>query len=139
MEKIRQFVPSHKAVTGGLVFGMILLFNCFGFPIYNLNKEWPLFITAEYVFLGAGTALFSGGLLAGQFPQKRLWQIALLTAALSCLGLGCRYLLEFGEASNAYNFTLPNVALHLAAFTGIGSLRWRYAVKNSRKRDCLPR
>lgn len=49
MERLRQFVQSHKAVAYGLVFGMVLFFNCCGFPIYNLNKEWPFSITAEYL------------------------------------------------------------------------------------------
>ncbi len=48
-------------------------------------------------------------------------------------GLARRYLLEFGEASSTYQFTRPNAALHLAAFTGIRSLSWRYAAKQSRK------
>ena len=133
MECIRQFVQSHKAVAYGLIFGMVIFFNCFGFPIYNLNKEWPFSITAEYLCLDAGAAIFSGALLAAQFSQKRIWQIVLLSAALVCGGLACRYFLEFGEASNTYNFTLPNIALHLAAFTGICSLSWWYVAKQSRK------
>ncbi|MCI8971761.1 MAG: hypothetical protein HFF99_09890 [Oscillibacter sp.] len=133
MECIRQFVQSHKAVAYGLIFGMVIFFNCFGFPIYNLNKEWPFFITAEYFYLDVGAAIFSGALLAAQFSQKRIWQIVLLSAALVCGGLACRYFLEFGEASNTYNFTLPNIALHLAAFTGISSLSWWYVAKQSRK------
>lgn len=133
MECIRQFVQSHKAVAYGLIFGIVIFFNCFGFPIYNLNKEWPFFITAEYFYLDVGAAIFSGALLAAQFSQKRIWQIVLLSAALVCGGLACRYFLEFGEASNTYNFTLPNIALHLAAFTGISSLSWWYVAKQSRK------
>ena len=133
MECIRQFVQSHKAVAYGLIFGMVIFFNCFGFPIYNLNKELPFFITAEYFYLDVGAAIFSGALLAAQFSQKRIWQIVLLSAALVCGGLACRYFLEFGEASNTYNFTLPNIALHLAAFTGISSLSWWYVAKQSRK------
>ena len=133
MECIRQFVQSHKAVAYGLIFGMVIFFNCFGFPIYNLNKAWPFFITAEYFYLDVGAAIFSGALLAAQFSQKRIWQIVLLSAALVCGGLACRYFLEFGEASNTYNFTLPNIALHLAAFTGISSLSWWYVAKQSRK------
>ena len=133
MECIRQFVQSHKAVAYGLIFGMVIFFNCFGFPIYNLNKEWPFFITAEYFYLDVGAAIFSGALLAAQFSQKRIWQIVLLSAALVCGGLACRYFLEFGEASNTYNFTLPTIALHLAAFTGLSSLSWWYVAKQSRK------
>ena len=130
MECIRQFVQSHKAVAYGLIFGMVIFFNCFGFPIYNLNKEWPFFITAEYFYLDVGAAIFSGALLAAQFSQKRIWQIVLLSAALVCGGLACRYFLEFGEASNTYNFTLPNIALHLAVFVGISSLSWLAAVRH---------
>lgn len=59
--------------------------------------------------------------------------MGLLMAALACGGLARRYLLEFGEASSTYQFTRPNAALHLAAFTGIRSLSWRYAAKQSRK------
>lgn len=28
-------------------------------------------------------------------------------------GMGCRYLLEFGEVSNTYNFTVPNMIVHV--------------------------
>ena len=133
MERVRRFVEARKAAAGGLAFGLVIFFNCFGFPIYNLNKRWPVSITAEYLYLDVGAAIFSGALLAARFYPKRLWQMVLLLAALACGGLACRYLLEFGEVSNTYNFTLPNIALHLAAFTGISSLSWRYVAKQSRK------
>ena len=129
MECIRQFVQSHKAVAYGLVFGMVIFFNCFGFPIYNLNKEWPFSITAMYLYLDVETAIFSGAFLAVLLSQRRIWPIVLLSAALVCGGLACRYLLEFGEASNTYNFSLPNIALHVAAFVGIRSLSWLAAVR----------
>ena len=133
MERIRQFVQTHKTAGYGLVFGMVIFFNCCGFPIYNLNKQWPVSITAEYLCLDVGAAIFSGALLAARFYPKRLWRMVPLLAALVCGGLACRYLLEFGEVSNTYNFTLPNIALHLTAFTGISSLSWRYVAKQSRK------
>lgn len=75
---------------------MVIAFNGSGFPIYNLNKKWPFFITAEYLCLDAGATLFSGALLAARLSPKRLWQMGLLMAALACGGLARRYLLEFG-------------------------------------------
>jgi len=124
---------SGKAVRGllpyVLAFGVIILFNCFGFPVYNLNKAWPLSIQAEYVFMGVSYAVFSGGMLAGLFPKRRCRFIVLLTAALACGGLACRFLLEFGEVSNTYNFTLPNILLHLGTVTALCSLSWLCAVK----------
>lgn len=130
MKCIRQFVQSHKVVAYGLVFGMVIFFNCFGFPVYNLNKEWPFSITSMYLYLDIEAAIFSGAILAVLFSQRRIWPIVLLSAALVCGGLACRYLLEFGEASNTYNFTLPNIALHLAVFVGISSLSWLAAVRH---------
>lgn len=130
MKFIRQFVQSHKAVAYGLVFGMVIFFNCFGFPVYNLNKEWPFSITSMYLYLDIEAAIFSGAILAVLLSQRRIWQMVLLPAALVCGGLVCRYLLEFGEVSNTYNFTLPNIALHVAAFVGISSLSWLAAVRH---------
>lgn len=37
---------------------------------------------------------------------------------MTLIGFLCRYFLEYGEVSNTYNFTLPNIALHLL-ITGI--------------------
>lgn len=130
MKCIRQFVQSHKAVAYGLVFGMVIFFNCFGFPVYNLNKEWPFSITSMYLYFDIEAAIFSGAILAVLLSQRRIWQMVLLSAALVCGGLVCRYLLEFGEVSNTYNFTLPNIALHLAAFVGISSLSWLATVRH---------
>lgn len=103
---------------------LIAFFNCFGFPVYNLNKEWPLAITACYLFLVPSSAVFAGGCLAGLFPGKRRGFMALLIAALTLAGLGCRFLLEFGEASNEYNFTLPNVLLHTLVFAAACFWAW---------------
>ena len=36
------------------------------------------------------------------------------TLFLTAAGMGCRYLLEFGEVSNTYNFTLFNGISYLA-------------------------
>lgn len=129
MENSGKTARTRKPLSYILAFGIIILFNCFGFPVYNLNKAWPLSIQAEYVFMGASCAVFSGGMLAGLFPKRRCRFIALLTAALACGGLACRFLLEFGEASNTYNFTFPNILLHLGTVTALSSLSWLYAAR----------
>ena len=124
MEQLQKAMRSHRLVSCALTFGAVIFYNCFGFPIYNLTKEWPFFITAEYVFLGISAAVIAGGFLAGLFPQKRLYFIVPLTLFLSLAGLGCRYLLEFGEVSNTHNFTPSNIALHLIVFTVISAFTW---------------
>ncbi len=125
---------ARRRLPYALAFGIIILFNCCGFPVYNLNKAWPRSIQAEYVFMGASCAVFSGGMLAGLFPKKRCRFIVFLTAALACGGLVCRFLLEFGEVSNTYNFTFPNILLHLGTVTALSSLSWLCAVKRERAR-----
>lgn len=40
--------------------------------------------------------------------------VALINLGIVVLGMVFRYLLEFGEVSNTYNFTPPNVLVHVA-------------------------
>ena len=58
-----------------------------------------------------------GMLQAALFPKGSAGFGALLNLGLAVLGLIFRYLLEFGEVSNTYNFTAPNVVLHLFILT----------------------
>lgn len=132
MEKAAERWRAHKKRSCILVFGLVILFNCCGFPVYNLSRAWPLSIVATYLFLSPWSAVFTGGALAALFPEKRWGFVVLLAAVLACAGLGCRFLLEFGEVSNTYNFTLPNIALHLGVFLGLSWLSWLHAVRSIR-------
>lgn len=133
MKHAQKSPRTYKAWQWALAFGLIVLLNCCGFPVYNLTKEWPRSITLLYLALGLGYGMFAGGILAELLPERHWSVIALLSALLACGGLGCRFLLEFGEASNAYNFTLPNVALHLGAFVCLSVWSWQEAVKRARR------
>ena len=68
---MEQFKQRPKLLSYFLGLGVIILFNCFGFPIINLNKEWPMMLTATKIYVVLGSALFSGGILAGLFPKKK--------------------------------------------------------------------
>lgn len=128
MKKLRAYIQKHKIISYTLGLGVIVFFNCFGFPIINLNKEWPLMLTATKIYVVLGSALFPGSILAGLFPKKKLALTILVTSIAVGLGLLCRYLLEFGEASNTYNFTLPNTLLHAGIFLALTGLTWIHAV-----------
>ena len=132
MEHVKKTAQSHMVRSCALVFGLAVFMNCFGFPFYNLNKVWPLSITIMYALSIPAFAVFTGGSLAALFPGKRLGFIVLLSLALTCMGLVCRFFLEFGEVSNTYNFTLPNLALHMFVFTGVSSGTWLRTVKQNR-------
>ena len=125
--KTSEHTAGRPLLACGLSMGLVVLFNCFGFPVYNFNKGWTLSVTLCYLFLTPASAVYVGGILAKCFPEKG-WGFAVsLTAALVLAGLGCRFLLEFGEVSNVYNFTLPNVLLHIFVFTAFCSQTWRQA------------
>ena len=47
-----------------------------------------------------------------------------LNLLLVLLGMGARYLLEYGEVSNTYNFTLPNMLLHICVAVVLSTLSW---------------
>ena len=53
------------------------------------------------------------------FEKKKTGAVLLIHAAHIIGGMLCRYFLEFGEVSNTYNFTLPNIAIHMAAISCI--------------------
>ena len=115
-----------------LALGLIVFINCSGFPVYNLNKEWTFLITAINFSTVFCCAVLAGGFFAALLPARGGVFVLLVTLALTFVGLGGRYLLEWGEVSNTYNFTLPNLLLHIAVFAGISWLAWYFAAKRRR-------
>ena len=71
------------------------------------------------VYLSVMWCLIMGAFLSQAFPYKKgcLLKTAPMLMAFNSLyilvGMGCRYLLEFGEVSNTYNFTLPKMIVHV--------------------------
>lgn len=131
MGKVREWMQRNKAMSFMCSFGFIVLINCCGFPLYNLNKEWPFMLTAVKFYLVLTSAWATGGILYSLFPKKNATFILMMATVLPSVGLICRYFLEFGEVSNTYNFTLPNIILHLGAFVALTFLSWIYVVKKS--------
>ena len=99
------FVLSHKKGFFLFACAWFVFIGCCAFPVINLTKAFPLQITLLNLF----TVCIS---------SKKITKSILLALSMTLIGFLCRYLLEYGEVSNAYNFTLPNIALHLL-ITGI--------------------
>ena len=60
------------------------------------------------------------GLLSGYiFDKKKIGIVLVINVAHIIAGMICRYFLEFGEVSNTYNFTLPNIAIHIVVVSCI--------------------
>jgi len=124
MEQFRACVQKHRSISYVLGIGFLVFINCCGFPILNLNKQWPLMMTATQIYVVFAGALFSGAILAGLCSKKKFVVVAAVDFAAITIGLVCRYLLEFGEVSNTYNFTFPNTLLHIGIFLFLSMLIW---------------
>lgn len=94
---------------------MFVIISGASFPIYNLTKHYTYSLT--------GILLYTNILCyieLGIYEKKMLksWGIkhaAAINLGVILLGMLCRYILEFGEVSNTYNFTIPNILLHISA------------------------
>lgn len=124
MERFRAYVQKRRSISYVLGIGFLVFINCCGFPILNLNKKWPLMITAVQIYVMFAGALFSGAALARLFSKKKFAAVAAVDFTAITIGLVCRYLLEFGEASNTYNSTFPTTLLHTGLFLLTSMLVW---------------
>ena len=94
---------------------MFVIISGASFPIYNLTKHYTYSLT--------GILLYTNILCyieLGIYEKKMLksWGIkhaVVINLGVILLGMLCRYILEFGEVSNTYNFTIPNILLHISA------------------------
>jgi len=91
----------------------LIFFGCFTFPVYNFSKDAPE-ISRWINVLVSLAAYYEIGLIQGVlFEHKEHLKCMGLTLSMTVIGLLGRYLLEFGEVSNTYNFILANIVLHL--------------------------
>lgn len=118
---------------------LMLLVNCGFFPVVNFNPGNPVdlgpFIRVMVFALAVKAHWDFGRLEARVFPERSWLFIGLFNAAVICGGLLGRYLLEFGEESNTYNFTPANAAFHVLLLV---SAAWRWKAGRSGGRGARP-
>jgi hypothetical protein len=116
-ERIQQY---RKPLLIGMVLFSCIVGGCL-FPIVNCNPENPVetsLVMKTIILLSVFIFYTELGMLqAALFPNGSIGFAAALNLGMTVLGLIFRYLLEYGEVSNTYNFTAANVALHLFALT----------------------
>lgn len=100
----------HSSLPRALLLGYIIFAGCFVFPIRS--EPFPLDFSGLYVLVSSYGVIALAS--AGIFGPDRGKKVYITTFLLTAVGMGCRYLLEFGEASNTYNFTLFNIVSYLA-------------------------
>lgn len=126
-----------------IVVPLMLLVNCGFFPIVNFNPDNPVdlgFVMRVMIFTLAASAHGNFGRLEARvFPGWSPLFIGLFNAAVVCGGLLGRYLLEFGEVSNTYNFTPGNTVVHVLFLTAAATAAWRLETLSRRSGSCPAR
>lgn len=97
----------HRTAVRRFLFGYILFQGCFFFPLADRQAliDW------YKVFQLLWTSAVFGLAFAEVCGPRRHRLILLNTLIFTLAGMACRYLLEYGEVSNTYNFTGVNIAL----------------------------
>lgn len=119
-----KFYEKHPKASAAITLVFYVLVGACCFPIYNLNREWPFSLTCSILFITVSLYVTLGGAEVMLFHQCGIQHILPLNLLLVLLGMGARYLLEFGEVSNTYNFTIPNMLLHIGATVVLSTLSW---------------
>ena len=92
-----KFYQKHSRLVAVLTFAFFVLVGACNFPIYNLTREWPPTLTLIIVFVGLSLYTSLGTAEAAMLPHYGIQHILPLNLLLVLLGMGARYLLEFGE------------------------------------------
>lgn len=118
--RLYTLLQSHRKIGITLFWVIAIFFGCFCFPFVNITKvlsdaQKQISIINLFTCL---VAYVEVGLLSGYiFNKKKIGVVLLINAAHIIAGMICRYFFEFGEVSNTYNFTLPNIAIHIVAIS----------------------
>ena len=130
-----KFYQKHKRLSMALTFAFFIFTGACGFPIYNLSREWSTMLTISIVLLGVSLYSSIGATESVMFPNCKLCHILLLNLLLVLLSMGSRYLLEFGEVSNTYNFTLFNIVVYLFIVPVFTLLAYEFMDKAKYKKE----
>lgn len=123
MDKLKM-IKNRKPLLFCIVF-LAIIVNLGFFPIINFNPENPVnlgFFKLVIITMAVIFSVYLGTFEAFFFPKWSILRSFLLNVAISLCGLCCRYILEFGEISNTYNFTLANVLFQVMFFSCIATL-----------------
>ena len=130
MKKLESWFRTHRKTAAASMLLFFVFLSCCSFPVYNLTKHYSGTLTFTNVFVSVSIYAYLGGFMTRLRPRAGLREVFLIHLAVVLGGMLARFLLEFGEVSNTYNFTLPNIALHLAVTLSISTLSWWWAKRH---------
>lgn len=125
IEKIEKIKNHKKSIIIGMLISSILINGGF-FPIVNFNPDKPvnlgLPLHLMIIVMAFNFHKSIGSLEAIIFAEWSTTFIGVFNVAIVLCGLACRYLLEFGEVSNTYNFTISNVFFQVIVLAAISTI-----------------
>lgn len=127
--RLQYFFEKHSQLPGILLMGYIIFAGCFVFPIRS--EPFPLDFSGVYLLVSSYGVIALAS--AGIFGPGRGRKVYITTFLLIAIGMGCRYLLEFGEVSNTYNFTLFNIVSYLALIPAGTAAAYCWIVRKMRR------
>ena len=125
-------MKNKKSILIGGIFMCSVFITCCMFPFLNLTKETPIRMEiANWLVIVVSIMFYHsiGQVEAKLFPNSSEMFIGLFNLIATILGMGIRFLLEFGEVSNTYNFTIPNIILHILISVVMVSGTWLFYKK----------
>lgn len=109
MNRLKEYLQAHPKAFQLFILGYIVFAGCFVFPLWS--ERFPLHLVKVYLVVASYGIIALA--LAGIWGSKKEKPVYFFTVGLTIIGMLCRYLLEFGEHSNTYNFTLLNIVLYI--------------------------
>ena len=118
-----------------IILPFMVFMTCFTFPMFNFVKMYSKIILVVNLLLSL-TAYYEMGVAEAKlFPKFSVWKILCLNLMVIGLGMICRYLLEFGEVSNTYNFVPLNIAFHAVVALSISIFMFWYHKNQKRNTE----
>ena len=98
-----------------LLYLLFLVISCCTFPTYNFTKDFGKSIVTTNLILNVLCYYELGKFEKLMQKDWKIGKVLLVNMGVILLGMVMRFFLEFGEVSNTYNFTGPNIAIHITA------------------------
>ena len=98
-----------------LLYLLFLVISCCTFPIYNFTKDFGKSIVTTNLILNVLCYYELGKFEKLMQKDWKIGKVLLVNMGVILLDMVMRFFLEFGEVSNTYNFTGPNIAIHIIA------------------------
>lgn len=119
------YLKKHPFIVKIFLWVYVIFAGCFVFPIRS--EQFPLDFMKVYLLIVSYGIIGLG--FAGVYGTKKEKVIYPLALVLTIVGMVCRYMLEYGEVSNSYNFTVCNIVAYIAVVPTFTVLAYHYIVK----------